>query len=215
MPAHSGAGIPIAGVILAGGRSRRMGGAVKALLPLAGKPLLQHVIDRVQPQVGELYLSVERASEPLAVFGLRQVEDPRTDAGPLAGLMRGLQNMSVNYDWLMLAPCDAPFVPRDQGRRLLECALDSGLPGAFARYGAEPQPTFSIWHRGLLPRMERAVTREHMAGLKQFLRLENLAVLDWPAAKVSPFFNINDPETLSEAERLLRSEPAMEKSCSA
>ena len=66
---------PIACVILAGGRSRRMGGEVKALLPLADKPLLSHVIDRVSPQVDELLLSVEKTSEAYTVFGLPQLED--------------------------------------------------------------------------------------------------------------------------------------------
>ena len=58
MPSRVAAGDRLAGVILAGGRSKRMGGAVKALMPLGDKPLLRHVIDRVQPQVGKLLLSV-------------------------------------------------------------------------------------------------------------------------------------------------------------
>jgi len=188
-----------AGVILAGGRSRRMGGVNKALVPLSGRPLLQHVIDRVRPQVCDLYLSVERPTETLAGFGLALVTDPKPDAGPLAGLLTVMQETASAHEWLLLAPCDAPFIPRDLAPRLLESARQSGTPGAIVRYLSEPQPTFSIWNRSLLPRLERAVADEKMAGFKQFLGVLELAVLDWPVSEPSPFFNINDQDTLRKA----------------
>jgi len=204
-----------AGVILAGGRSRRMGGKNKALLPLAGKPLLRHVIDRVSPQVAELYLSVEQPSDAMAAFGLPQIMDPEPDAGPLAGLMTVLQKTGSKHEWLLLAPCDAPFIPRDLAVRLLECALSLALPGAIVRYRSEAQPTFSIWNRCLLPRLERAVMSEKMAGFKQFLRVSELAVLDWPGSDPSPFFNINDQDALRYAGHLFDSETGVQDPCSA
>ncbi len=188
-----------AGVILAGGRSRRMGGVNKALAPLSGKPLLQHVIDRVRPQVCELYLSVETPTDALAEFGLALVADPEPDAGPLAGLLSVLQKTASANEWLLLTPCDAPFTPRDLASRLLEAAVQSGTPGAIARYLSEPQPTFSIWNRSLLPRLERAVLIDRMTGFKQFLRSIELAVLDWPGSEPSPFLNINDQDDLRRA----------------
>jgi len=192
-----------AGVILAGGRSRRMGGVTKALIPLSGKPLLQHVIDRVRPQVCELYLSVEAPTDALAEFGLPQVMDPEPDAGPLAGLMSVLQRIAPGNEWLLLAPCDAPFIPRDLASRLLASALQSRSPGAVVHYLSEPQPTFSIWNRSLLPRLEQAVVSEKMTGFKQFLRVIEPAVLDWPGSEPSPFFNINDRDALRKAGSLL------------
>jgi len=196
------AGETLAGVILAGGRSRRMGGAPKALLPLGDRPLLQHVIDRVGPQVDELLLSVERLAEAFEAFGLPQVEDPEPDGGPLGGLLSALQKMSPGHDWLLLVPCDAPFVPPDLAVRLLACALGSARPGAVVCYESEIQPTFSIWGRSILPQLELAVLEEGMAGIKQFLGVVELAELDWPGSEPSPFFNINDQDDLLQAGRL-------------
>ncbi len=206
MPGSLGDEALPAGLILAGGRSRRMGGIPKAFAPLAGKPLLQHVIDRVKPQVARLWLSVERPSEELAAFGLLQLGDPEPDAGPLAGLLTALQNMTGEQDWLLLVPCDAPFLPRDLAVKLLECALASKLPGAVVRYGSETQPTFSVWNRDLLQRLEHAVVVERMAGLKQFLAVAKLAVLDWPRTDPPPFYNINDQQALRHAGLLCKSE---------
>ena len=196
------AGEAVAGVILAGGRSRRMGGAVKALLPLGDRPLLQHVIDRVDPQLDELLLSVERPSEAFEAFGLPQVADPQPDGGPLGGLLSAMQAMSPGNDWLLLVPCDAPFVPPDLAARLLACALSAARPGAVVCYQSEIQPTFSIWSRSILPQLKSAVLEQGMAGIKQFLSVVELAELDWPGSEPSPFFNINDQDALLKAGRL-------------
>lgn len=194
----------VAGVILAGGRSQRMGGGLKALARLAGKPLIRHVIDRVQPQVQSLALSVEKYHPDFAAFGLPQVEDPVPgNRGPLGGLLSALANLETGCDWMLLVPCDAPFLPLDLAIRLMECALDDDQAGCVVHYEAEIQPTFSIWHRRLLPRLEKAVLEESMAGFKQFLRGTEVAILEWKPSHPVPFFNINDPDALVEAGRLL------------
>jgi molybdopterin-guanine dinucleotide biosynthesis protein A len=192
-----------------------MGGGNKALLPLAGKPLLRHVIDRLRPQLGEMYLSVEQASEAMAKFGLPQIADPRPDAGPLAGLLTALKESAPGHEWLLLAPCDAPFIPLTLAERLLQRARSSGLPGAVVRYASEIQPTFSIWNRNLLPRLEEAVVSEKLAGFKQFLQVSELAILDWPGTNPSPFFNINDQDALRQASRLIESDPGEPNPCAA
>ena len=195
----------IAGVILAGGRSRRMGGVAKAHELLAGKPLIQHVIDRLQAQLGSLVLSVERESAEFAPYGLPQVADPEPGScGPLGGLLSAMRQMDAGYDWLMLAPCDAPFLPRDLAVRLKQQAVIAGGEGCVARYQDELQPTFSIWNRSLLPALESAVVEQGMGGFKQFLKAHPLAVLDWESADISPFCNINDPDSLAEVNRFLQ-----------
>jgi molybdopterin-guanine dinucleotide biosynthesis protein A len=152
---------------------------------------------------------------------LPQVADPGPDGGPLAGLLSALREMSPAQDWLLLVPCDAPFVPPDLAAKLLACALASTRPGAVVRYESEIQPTFSIWNRNVLPRLEHAVLEEGMAGLKQFLNVNKLAELDWPRSEPSPFFNINDQEALFKAGRLMgqqHSDPTLStgrKPCSA
>lgn len=195
----SPAGEAITGLILAGGRSERMGGTTKALIPLDGKPLLRHVIDRVGPQVYRLLLSVECVAEEYDDFGLPQIPDARADGGPLGGLLAGLRAMDKASDWLLLVPCDAPFVPDGLAGQLLTCALESNMPGAVIHYEGEIQPTFSIWHRRIADRIEQAVGVQRMAGFKQFLRVQALGRLDWPTTSPSPFFNINDHAALLTA----------------
>jgi molybdopterin-guanine dinucleotide biosynthesis protein A len=75
--------------------------------------------------------------------------------------------------------------------------------GCIARYQSEVQPTFSIWNRSLLPALKSAVLELGMGGFKQFLRVHDLAILDWDESDISPFFNINDPGALAEAQRLM------------
>jgi len=197
----------VAGVILAGGRARRMGGRVKALQSVCGKPLLGHVIDRVGPQVAGLSLSVEHVSESFEPFGLPQLADEKPGGGPLGGLLAAMKWMDLASNWLLLVPCDAPFVPTDLGDRLLSSATASGKPGALVRYEGEIQPVFSIWHRSILPVLEQAVSGDGLAGFKQFLCRVSLAEENWPTETPPPFFNINDQEALSQAEWLINMNP--------
>jgi len=215
MQTSAGTGTLPAGVILAGGRSRRMGGRQKALCRLAGKPLLQHVIDRVGPQVSDLYLSVQQFSDQLAVFGLPQLPDTNPDAGPLAGLLSALQQVDPMHEWLFLAPCDAPFLPQNLAKELIGIARSKALPGSVVRYDAELQPTFSIWNRSVIKALEEAVLGEKMASFKQFLRVTDLAVLDWPDSYPPPFFNVNDKEALLQADRFLKGFSRNAETCSA
>lgn len=195
----------VAGVILAGGRSRRMGGVAKAFLDLSGTPLLQHVINRVRPQVAELFLSVEIESADFTAFGLRQVADPNPGSqGPLGGLLGAMEAVAnEGREWLLLAPCDAPFLPLDLAARLKDRAAASRRPGAVVSLQGELQPTFSLWHCSLLPKINAAVREQGMAGFKQYLRHDPLATLEWPADDKPDFLNINDPATLDAARRIL------------
>ena len=169
----------------------------KALLEFNSLPLIQHVIDRMRPQVCKLLLSVELENPRFESFSLRQIPDPRQGGcGPLGGLLAALEALDADNDWLLLAPCDAPFVPVDLGQRLMQEALNSGLPGCVVRYEGELQPTFSLWHKNLLPQLRTAVMTEGLGGFKQFLERVTICLLDWDSVEVSPFFNVNTPEDL-------------------
>lgn len=194
-----------AGAILAGGRSRRMGGGVKALLDLAGKPLVQHVIDRLAPQVAQVMLSVETAMPGLEPFGLEQVPDPEPGSnGPLGGLAAVLSQLGGSAcQWLLLVPCDAPFLPLDLAGNLLRKAESEQTKVAIVRYGSELQPTFSLWNTGLCGDLNRAVSEDRMAGFKQYLRTTSYSVVDWPSSPLNPFFNINDASALGDARKMM------------
>jgi molybdopterin-guanine dinucleotide biosynthesis protein A len=203
-PPSGGTGAALAGVVLAGGRSRRLGGGIKALAGLDGKPLASHVIDRIRPQVRSLVISVEKANSEFSRFGLPCLDDPLPGKqGPLGGLLSALKSMGPDSDWLLLVPCDAPFLPLDLGERLLAGAIEQDAPGCIIRYREELQPTFSLWHRALLPAAEKAVLQEGLGGFKQFLRGLELGTLDWETMPVSPFFNINTAEELMQAQQIL------------
>jgi len=181
-------------------------GQTKALAELGGIPLMQHVIDRLKPQVSSLALSVDCTQPALDRFGLPQLPDPRHGSqGPLGGLLAALEALPQGQDCLLLVPCDAPFLPMDLGRRLEDRLVASGLTGCMVRYEDELQPTFSIWHRRLLPELRTAVLEQGLAGFKQFLGRVYLSVLDWAPADVSPFFNVNTPEDLARAHKILES----------
>lgn len=191
-----------AGVILAGGRSSRMGIGRKALLELNGRPLLAHVIDRLQPQLASLFLSCESQTDDFGDFGLKVVPDlmPRF-RGPLTGLCSALMHMigQKQDNGLMLCPCDAPFIPVDLVQTLVEAGQDDSKPVVVVSYEGVLQPTFSLWQRHHFPVIHQAVTERGQGGLKHMLNSLQHEIVEWPSTEPSPFFNINTPEELEAA----------------
>src|SRR5437773_4160349 len=118
----------IVGVILAGGRSTRMGGGDKPLVTIAGRPLLARVIDRLRPQVHALALNANGDPARFATFGLPVVPDPVGGfAGPLAGILAGLvwaRGEADSARGVVTAAGDTPFFPPDLARRLTGAASD-------------------------------------------------------------------------------------------
>ncbi len=209
-----------AGVVLAGGISRRFGGRDKSLADLHGRRLIDHVVDRLRPQVRRLLISVEAPLTALEFPDLAQIPDRLPGhGGPLIGLVSVLHHMVETgpEDWLILAPCDAPFLPDDLACRLLDAARCAGRTCSLVSFENEWQPTFSAWHRALLPRLNEAV-EQGAGGFKQFLRHEHPAVVDWRGAgpdspqadpnSPNPFFNINTALDLDQARSRLKDELA-------
>jgi len=199
-----------AGVILAGGRSSRMGGLSKALFPLNDEALLTHVIRRLQPQLGTLLLSTEGPDSELESFGLPLVPDllPRY-RGPLTGLCSALHYLAENDEnnGLVLCPCDAPFIPPDLVKRLVNAAEGSPKPVVVASYEGYLQPTFSLWQSHHLPVIHDAVVKRGDGGLKYMLRSLPHVIVEWVSAEPPPFYNVNTPEELQTAEQWLASSP--------
>lgn len=139
----------ITGVILSGGRGLRMGGADKGLQLFQGRPLVRHVLDRLQPQVSRVVINANRSTMQYAEFGPEVITDLVADfAGPLAGLHAALT--SAASDLVLTVPCDSPFFPHDLASRLL-AALNSGSARiAVASVGPQTQPVFCLAHRCLL-----------------------------------------------------------------
>lgn len=192
-----------AGVVLAGGLSSRMGGGQKALRPLAGRPMIAHVIARIEPQVGQLAISANAPG--YEGFGLPVLADPVAGfPGPLAGLLAGLRWASGlrGTSHLLTVPGDAPFLPLDLAVRLAEAA-EPGRP-VLARSATGLQPLAGLWPVDLADpladwlagggaRKVRIWTEHCGATVRMF---------DAPGAGPDPFYNVNTPDDLATAEAI-------------
>jgi molybdenum cofactor guanylyltransferase len=193
-----------AGVILAGGRSSRMGGSRKALLELNGRPLLSHVIDRLQAHLDPLMLSCDSETSEFESFGLPLVPDLLPGfRGPLTGLCSALQYLADKgqQNSLVLCPCDAPFIPHKLVQTLLNADQENEKPVVVISYQGVLQPTFSMWHTHHLPAIHEAVVKRGDGGLRYMLKSLPHTVVEWAPDEPSPFFNINTPDDLKSAVR--------------
>lgn len=187
------------GLILAGGRGSRMGGVDKGLQPLAGRPLLAHVLERLTPQVDVLLINANRHLDRYAGFGPPVVSDADASfAGPLAGLLAGLAQAQT--DWLLSVPCDAPLLPLDLAERLAAADADIAVP---ITADGQIQPVFCLLRCTL-----RNSLADYLASggrkFESWLRAQaghRLVPFDRPG-DLAAFFNAN---SLAELQRL---EPA-------
>ena len=190
----------IDGVILAAGRSSRMGESNKVQSQLAGRALLDHVRDRLEPQVDQLIVNGDSA-----ICGEAAVVDVIDGAkGPLVGLYSALISEQLSAaEFLMMVPCDGPFIPTNLVAELYREIQLADADIACVRYGGVAQPTFSLWHKRVTPAVEQALLVKKQGGFKPLLASLNSRYLDWPEQVVNPFFNINTQDDLVEAEALL------------
>lgn len=184
----------ISGIVLAGGLGRRMGGMDKGLMPLHGKPMVQHVLERMVPQVDELLVNANQNLERYAAFGYRVItDDLKGYAGPLAGLQAGLS--VAKHDLVATVPCDSPFLPQDLVSRLKGALLEHDAQLAVAVTSGRSQPVFCLCRRSLLPSLTafldsggRKVDAWHTS-----LNIVKVAFDD----EADAFKNINTPQELA------------------
>lgn len=118
-------------VILAGGEARRMGGQDKGLLLFNGVPLVQHVLNRVTPQVAQVWISANRNVSTYQQFGYPVITDATTDfLGPLAGVLAGLR--VATSEWVLTVPCDTPLLPTDLVARMMAVSAEADVVVAAA-----------------------------------------------------------------------------------
>ena len=204
----------VAGVLLAGGLARRMGGGDKGLALLGGRPLMDRIIERIRPQVSELIINANGDGARFAEYGLPVVADVIGDfAGPLAGVLTGLEWAAENAPgrpWVASFATDAPFVPLDLGERM-SAAVETGVKTggadmACASSAGRAHPVFGLWPVAKAADLRRAMEDEDMRKIDRWTARYNLIVVDFPDVPFDPFFNINAPDNLAEAEKLLSAE---------
>lgn len=197
------------GVILAGGRARRMGGDDKGLRLLAGRPLLDHVLARLRPQADRIVLNANSDPARFARWQLPVVPDGVSGRpGPLAGVLAGMlwtgENCQDTAD-IVTVPTDAPFIPHDLVVKLEDVRRQAGAAIALAASGGRQHPVIGLWPVRLAPMLAAALAAgERRVGA--WALAQGAATADWPIAGHDPFLNLNRPEELAEAERMLRAE---------
>lgn len=197
----------VVAVLLAGGLSRRMGGQDKMLRDLGGKSILARVVARIKPQADRLLLNANGDAARFADFSLPVAADViEGHPGPLAGVLTGMEWARANAPdcpWVVTAPTDAPFLPRDLVRRLMAAVEAEGADMACASSGGRHHPVCGLWPVRLAGELRRAMLEEDIRKVDIWTARYRLAVADWPTDPVDPFFNANRPEDLAEAERIL------------
>jgi molybdenum cofactor guanylyltransferase len=194
------------GLVLAGGRARRMGGGDKTQIRIAGESILERIAKRLQPQCRALLLSVARpALNPRS--GFVPVIDEIADGGPLAGVLAGLDWAAANMPdaaTLVTVSGDCPFIPADLVERLEEARRDEHKPLACARSGNWTHPVIGLWPVDLRHELRHALAAEKLRKVDTWTARRGVAIAEWPIEPIDPFFNVNTPEDAAKAEALAK-----------
>ena len=182
-------------VILAGGKGSRLGGVDKGLQKLKNVPLVQHVINRIQPQVSRIIISANRNINVYAEFCFPVYEDDISDfAGPLAGILKALQHCDT--DWLLVVPADSPFIPSDLALRLNQNIQNNKL--AMPHDGKYLQPTFALIHKSLESDLKSYIEKGERKA-RVWMQQQPHTIVDF-SDQANAFININTEDELKNAE---------------
>lgn len=197
----------ILGVILAGGQARRLGGGDKALQEVAGRPLLAHAIERLEPQVSRIALNANGDASRFDAFGLPVIPDTVGGfAGPLAGVLAGLEWAAENApecNRVVTVATDAPFFPDDLVARFVAATENQKTDLACAETGGRTHPVFGLWPVSLREDLRHALVEEDLRKVDLWTARHSLSVVSFPVSVVDPFFNINRPEDVTAAAEIL------------
>lgn len=181
----------VTGVVLAGGKARRMGGVDKGLVEINGQPMIQYVLDALKPQVQEILINANRNSAQYEKFGYSVVSDQLEDfQGPLAGMATTMAKAKTKY--ICTCPCDGPLITKDLVTRLYSAISKQHVKIAVAHDGKRMQPVYALLdcdlHESLLNYLmsgERKIDR--------WFTQHNCIEVDF-SDKQDCFININTPE---------------------
>jgi molybdenum cofactor guanylyltransferase len=206
----------VAGFVLAGGLSRRMGGGDKGLREVAGKPLMAHVIERLSRQASPLAINANGDPARFAAFGLPVIPDASADyAGPLAGVLAGMRwarEAAPEGRFIVTAACDTPLFPGDLVAKFLAAAGGAYPAIVLAASAGQVHPVFGLWPTALAGDLAEALA----AGTRKVLHwtdrhphfLAEFPFLSLGGKEADPFFNANTPEELAQAAALLAAREA-------
>jgi len=194
-----------AATLLAGGQARRMGGGDKNLMMLAGKPVLRHVLDRVEFADRPLMINANGDPARYAAFGLPVCADVIDGyAGPLAGILTGLEWVAANHSdcsHMVSLATDAPFLPVNL-IAVLESAIGDGAEIAQAMSLHRRHPVFAIWPVAIAGALRDAVIDEGVRKIDDFTARYHCVTVEF-AGTPDPFMNLNRPDDFDLATQIL------------
>jgi molybdenum cofactor guanylyltransferase len=190
----------VTGVILAGGEARRMGGQDKGLIEIAGRPMIEYVIDAFRPQVGTLLINANRSHEHYGRYGLPVIaDDSQGFNGPLAGMASSMRAAVTEY--IATLPCDSPNVPPDLVARLYRRLRAENAEIAVAHSGERMQPVFSLLKCALLGSLMSYLDSGERKIDRWYAR-HRTATVDF-SDRPDTFINVNTPEDIEKIEASL------------
>ncbi len=197
----------IVAAILAGGRARRIGGGDKCLQPLAGRPILTHVLERLDGQAVRIILNANGDPARFAAWDLPIVADVIPGfGGPLVGVLTALEWAATHAPGItdvVSVPADGPFLPRDLVRRLLGAREQAGTVLARAASSGQPYPVVGLWPVSVAAALRRAILDDGVAKVDAWTARYPLATVEFDADPIDPFFNVNTAADLARATRLI------------
>jgi molybdopterin-guanine dinucleotide biosynthesis protein A len=183
-----------------------MGGGDKALIEIAGRPILDRVLGTLAPQCDGVILNANGDPARFARFGLPVIPDDVPGfAGPLAGILAGLDYAAAHrpdIEWVASVPGDCPFLPADLVARLHRARSEAGKPLACARSGEWRHPVVGLWPVALRGDLRHALVEEDLRKIEVWTARHGVATAEWPVEPVDPFFNVNTPEDRARAEAI-------------
>ncbi len=177
-------------VILAGGKSCRFGGNDKGLETLAGRAMVEHVIDAIHPQVDAIVINANRNIELYAGYGFPVIQDSFDYAGPLAGVAAGIEAATTKL--ILTVPCDGPSLPEDLVSRLKHSLDQNSATVSVAHDGERMQPVFALFRREILQEIYSYLHAGERK-LQLWLSRQRLALADF-SDQPDAFINVNTPE---------------------
>jgi molybdenum cofactor guanylyltransferase len=193
----------VLGAIVAGGLSLRMDGVEKAFVPLAGVPLLARVISRIGFQVEDVVINSNGDASRFSSFGKVVIADRLIELKtPLAGLHACLKYAGEHgFEAVLTVPSDTPLVPLDVVTRLADAGQHTGA--AIATSGGQQHYLTGLWSSAMVAPLEKAILEQGLFRMKDLDRVFHVERADWPIEPHDPFFNINTPQDLADAEALI------------
>ena len=184
----------VTALVLAGGRGQRMGGTDKGLIELSGKPMIEHILERLEPQCDHIIINANRNVDRYAVYGHPVLRDSLGDyQGPLAGFSTGLKHAKTPF--IMTLPCDAPDLPADLVERMLTTMNERQADIAVAHDGERMQPVYALIRTALHGNLGQFLDSGDRK-IDRWYALNNTVTVDFSDVR-DIFRNVNTPEQIN------------------